>query len=212
MKRLILLTVVLTAAFTPSAFAALTLGAVETFPDSSSLAGWTKAGDIGWYSAESGPGGYARLGLNTGVNGLDNLLSNTFNAAIDGLYTVKFDYRFVGRDPEQILDDNAYAKVASVIPVTLKSLSSGLDLTQTVPPDAIVFTPRGRWVSVSAAVPLTLGVHTLSFELAEANSSLISTEWDIDNVSVSVIPAPQALLLCSIGVSLFGWLRRRKVL
>ncbi|MFC1782219.1 hypothetical protein ACFL02_01370 [Planctomycetota bacterium] len=61
------------------------------------------------------------------------------------------------------------------------------------------------------AGPITLsglGIRSLYWEDTEADMSFAA----LDNITLTPIPVPGAILLGSLGVGLFGWLRRRRTL
>jgi len=203
MKRSIILVSALLVAINPSAFGLIILDTVETF--STDLGDWTTSGDVGHISTE---GGFARIGLDRpGTPAAPvSILSNTFVIPSDGTYEFGFDFRFSGFDNSASLNDVA---TMSIIPgPTLGSRSSSTDLTGT-------FASRGSFNPFDDDVFLTTGIYTLQFQLLEAETGLISTEMDIDNVFIfspegPVIPAPGAMVLASIGVFMVGFLRNRR--
>ena len=67
------------------------------------------------------------------------------------------------------------------------------------------------WATVSYNLP-SPGTYTLQFETWTVGDSSYDSFLGIDKVNVAVIPAPGAILLGSIGVSLVGWMRRRRSL
>ena len=64
------------------------------------------------------------------------------------------------------------------------------------------------WETKEWSFIATSNITTLKF------TSLVDTGWGpaLDNINVSVIPAPGAIILGSLGTCIVGWLRRRKTL
>ena len=88
---------------------------------------------------------------------------------------------------------------------TIASTDSGtLDLAGEYP------SPRAGWYRVNRDVSdLASGNWTLIFRL-EGNEDGWATMVDIDNVELSAVPVPGAVVLGSMGLALAGWLCRRR--
>ena len=74
-----------------------------------------------------------------------------------------------------------------------------------------------RYADGNAGGPGTLSVSSASNNIAYVLIHDTGNFWEVDNIStdasgVSIIPAPGAILLGSIGVALVGWMRRRRTL
>lgn len=105
-----------------------------------------------------------------------------------GMYILSFDLAGNQRNssPEQV-----DVKVGALF-------SDSYSLSQNVP-----FTTFTEFFNV-----VTPGIYSLSFEgIGGDNMGML-----LDNVSVSTIPAPGAILLGSLGAGLVGWLRRRRTI
>ncbi len=174
---------------------------------------WSRSGDVIWTGI--GPGNdYVVLGL---LGNEDNWLCRSFIAPTTDEYSIAFDYRFVGIDWVG-KDDTVTVQVGiSKDPLyTLFDASSDVDLT------GGLFCV-GTWQNVTTPPPilnLTGGQeYWLCFWLKEATGWWTPiTSLHVDNVSlnisdvVSIVPAPSAVLIAGIGVSIVGWIKRRRML
>jgi len=64
------------------------------------------------------------------------------------------------------------------------------------------------WLAATSSV----GITDVSFRVIDGSGDPVMSYFEIDHLQVSLIPAPGAILLGSIGVGLVGWLRRRRTL
>ncbi|UCG59883.1 MAG: hypothetical protein JSU70_10255 [Phycisphaerales bacterium] len=126
-----------------------------------------------------------------------------------GLYTLKFSLAGCYWDPAKYGHEALDMVTVEVNGSTAGSLTAGNVLfseTYSLPWDQ-GFTAY----SVDFSVPDTSSHLTVSFE-GFAKDGGDNIGMLVDDVAIAAVPAPGAVLLGSIGVSLVGWLRRRRML
>ena len=136
----------------------------------------------GYYDFLPGNGLYVDM---DGSSGNAGIMTTNLNLNA-GIYLLSFDLAGNQRNANS---EQVDVKVGALF-------SNSYSLSQNVP-----FTTFTGFFNV-----VTPGIYSLSFEgIGSDNIGML-----LDNVSVSVIPAPGAILLGSLGAGLVGWLRRRK--
>jgi choice-of-anchor C domain-containing protein len=182
-----------------SALAALTNGSFESGtdpgssmtlnPGSMDIFGWTITGQIDyigtyWQTSE----GSRSINLSAGS------IQQDIDTVAGLTYIVNFD---MAGNP----GDESPLKALNIEAVGIDSLTFYFDTTNHTTSDMGWQTNQWSFVADGS-------ITTLKF------SSLIDTGWGsaIDNVTVSVVPAPGAILLGSLGAGLVGWMRRRRTL
>jgi choice-of-anchor C domain-containing protein len=201
-QRLLIIFVTLLSFSGTSAWASLTNGSFETGtnpgayltlnPGSTDITGWSITGQIdyigSYWQASDGSRSIDLSGFSAGS------IQQDIATVAGWTYTVNFD---MAGNP----DGGPTIKSLSIEAVGVASQTYNFDITGMT--KANMGWQTNQWSFVANA-----GTTTLKF------SSLDNTGWGpaLDNVSVSVIPAPEAILLCSLGTGLVGWLRRRRTL
>ncbi len=161
-------------------------------PGSTDITGWTITGQIdyigSYWQASDGSRSIDLSGFSAGSIQQDI-------ATVAGLtYIVNFD---MAGNP----DGGPTVKSLNIEAVGAGSQTFYFDITGKT--KANMGWQTNQWSFVAGA-----GTTTLKF------TSLDDTGWGpaLDNVKISAIPAPGAILLCSLGAGLVGWLRRRRTL
>ncbi len=185
-----------------SSWAALTNGSFELGvdpgayttldPGSTDITGWTITGQIdyigSYWQASDGSRSIDLSGFSAGSIQQDI-------ATVAGLtYIVNFD---MAGNP----DGGPTIKTLNLEAVGISSQTFNFDIT------GMTKTNMG-WQTNQWSFTAGSGTTTLKF------TSLDNTGYGpaLDNVKLSAIPAPGAILLCSLGAGLVGWLRRRRTL
>jgi hypothetical protein len=210
MKRICLSVAVLLIMVCP-VLAAFDVGIPETFDKN--LDGWKTSGNVYWSNYANGTNGYA--GFGDILKNQDNILVTCFTSPCTGKYDLSFDYRFRGVDLNSCKDDcvNVDILLMDKPKYDVFSTTSSVGLT------GGLLNP-GQWQTITTPQCLEFEKdkkYWLCFELKSAKSVLVPlTFLDIDNIlltraqEVKCIPAPGAIVLCSIGSAFIALLKRRR--
>ena len=155
-----------------------------------SFANWTVSGGTvdlignGYYDFLPGNGLYVDM---DGTSSNAGIMTTNLNLNA-GTYILSFD---LAGNQNNSNSEQVDVKVGALF-------SDSYSLSQNVP-----FTTFTEFFNV-----VTPGIYSLSFEgIGGDNVGML-----LDNVSVSTIPAPGAILLGSFGAGFVGWLRKRKII
>jgi hypothetical protein len=194
--------------------AGLTNGSFET----GDLTGWTTVVPSGAsataVTSHTDPGGtgvtawgptdgtYFALLKTDGPGSLTQMYQSVYLSPSNGL---SFDWFWDSQDYNPF-DDTATLSVYSGV-----GIGGAPDATFTLA--SVNSDPADYWGTAWTTSTLWVGAagkYTVVFEITNGGDSILDSYVGVDNVSV--IPAPGAILLGSIGAGLVSWLRRRRTL
>jgi len=179
--------------------------------ETGNLSGWNNSGtvvvgsELDFHTGGGGEGSFpvGSYAVNFGGYNLpnDGIISQSLETIIGQEYSLTFDYgRF------QYGDGGPQSLHVEVI-----SLTDNNHLIDTIITDSsgernlsLLFEEYSyQFISSSSSVLLSFG---------DVSSGTHDTDGVLDNVSITVIPTPGALILGSIGIGFVTWLRRRRTL
>jgi hypothetical protein len=76
---------------------------------------------------------------------------------------------------------------------------------------SLVPAEQGLWANFSTLWQSGLNT-TANIRIVDKETAISTNDFALDDISLSVIPAPGAIILGGIGASVVGWLRRRRTL
>jgi hypothetical protein len=215
-ERIILTSIVISAAFlfasTHSLQAGLTNGDFPT-----DLTGWTIAGRVEqgpwpWPWPNGSANGSARLAPDEEEGFLHSTLSQVFKMDA-GSQTLSFDLTMeTGGGETDVFTAYLLNPITSspLISIVGKDYFFSLSSDGDIEDELVSVTGDTIWLDVSG---LATGSDVkIVFDLAHDYGDGVDTYAFLDNVNVSLTPAPCAFVLGSIGVGFVAWLRRRRTL
>jgi len=137
----------------------------------------------------------------TGWDG--SLIQQSF--AVNAGDTLQFNWNFLSNEPAQASSKPDFAFV--VINGTLTQLGSVAQAT--TQPGLTGFAAQTGWSTFSQTFA-SAGNVTLSLGVVDAEDVTVSSALLVDQVTLSAVPEPGALLLLGTGLVCSGWSRRRR--